>query len=310
MIRFAQRKYGGLTNAVCRHYLNMLVTALSLSLMLAFAIVVQAQTDTEEKPHWFSYVIDDYTGLGYGIPDNEETDLVFYCVDDIPGLKMTTSIASGHAKDGENLTIYLSATQGETSIPARASTHEMDDSLSVMGTTTLDDTLKNILKSQGTLTVTIAGLATDYPLDGAAEQAGNLLLNCSEKPKSHGQQAGHNAPENPVIEAGFDCGQAQRVVEQFICSRATLRWQDLALSRSYKAAYTKQQGDARKTLVANQRDWLKERDRRCIADRTFQELSDPLDYLGGAAKDCLNNVYITRRQQLQDMAVAPSLHCP
>ena len=38
------------------------------------------------------------------------------------------------------------------------------------------------------------------------------------------------------IPASFDCAQAERPVDRFICAHAALRWQDLALSRAYTAA--------------------------------------------------------------------------
>jgi uncharacterized protein YecT (DUF1311 family) len=94
-------------------------------------------------------------------------------------------------------------------------------------------------------------------------------------------------------------------VEKFICSQAVLRWNDLALSRAYAAAKAETVGSARDDLVLGQRDWVRERDRRCIADRTFAELSDISAELGKQAYDCLNTVYLNRRISLQDLAVTP-----
>src|SRR3546814_4838338 len=39
-----------------------------------------------------------------------------------------------------------------------------------------------------------------------------------------------------TVPASFDCAKATRPVDRFICANAALRWQDLALSRSYRAA--------------------------------------------------------------------------
>src|SRR6185312_14945216 len=86
---------------------------------------------------------------------------------------------------------------------------------------------------------------------------------------------------------------------------AVLRWNDLALSRAYAAAKAEAVGLARDDLVLGQRDWVRERDRRCIADRTFAELSDISAELGKQAYDCLNTVYLNRRISLQDLAVTP-----
>jgi len=107
------------------------------------------------------------------------------------------------------------------------------------------------------------------------------------------------------VPASFDCAKAQAVVEKFICSLAVLRWNDLALSRAYAAAKAEAVGPARDDLLLVQRDWVRERDRRCIADRTFAELADTSAEPGKQAYDCLQSVYLDRRQQLQDVAVAP-----
>jgi uncharacterized protein YecT (DUF1311 family) len=111
------------------------------------------------------------------------------------------------------------------------------------------------------------------------------------------------------VPASFDCTKAGRVVEKFICSQAVLRWQDLALSRSYAAARANVVGAARDDLLVSQRDWVRERDRRCIADRSFKDLSSPSTKLGDQAYGCLQGVYINRRRELQDLAATPlSLH--
>lgn len=103
------------------------------------------------------------------------------------------------------------------------------------------------------------------------------------------------------VPASFDCAKAERAADRFICAHAVLRWQDLALSRSYAAAKAAARGPARDTLLASQRDWLRERDRRCIGDRTFKELSAPSSALGKQAYGCMNVVYLGRRQALQDL---------
>jgi uncharacterized protein YecT (DUF1311 family) len=107
------------------------------------------------------------------------------------------------------------------------------------------------------------------------------------------------------VPASFDCRKAVSIVEKFICSRAALRWQDLALSRLYRAARAAVAGSARDDLLAGQRDWVRERDRRCIADRTFKELSGPSTELRDQAYDCLKTTYLGRRRTLQDLAAAP-----
>lgn len=107
------------------------------------------------------------------------------------------------------------------------------------------------------------------------------------------------------VPASFDCARAGTTVEKLICSQAVLRWQDLSLSRAYRAVRDAAAGPARDDLVLSQRDWVRERDRRCIADRTFEELADTAAELGKQAYECLNVVYLDRRSTLQDLAAPP-----
>lgn len=107
------------------------------------------------------------------------------------------------------------------------------------------------------------------------------------------------------IPASFDCAKAERAADRFICAQAVLRWQDLALSRGYAAAKASVAEPARRELVSSQRDWIRERDRRCVADRSFAELSVPSSALRKQAYDCLNTVYLERRRVLQDLGVKP-----
>jgi len=107
------------------------------------------------------------------------------------------------------------------------------------------------------------------------------------------------------VPASFNCAKAASVVEKFICSQAVLRWQDFALSRAYRAARDAVTGSARNDLRVGQRNWVRERDRRCIADRTFIELADTSAQLGKQAYECLKTVYLGRRRTLQNLASHP-----
>src|SRR3546814_8057242 len=99
-----------------------------------------------------------------------------------------------------------------------------------------------------------------------------------------------------TVPASFDGSKATRSVYRVICANAALRWQDLAPSRSYRAALARLAGPARAALVAQQRDWVSERDRRCAADRSFAELNDPASSVHDQANDCMTIVYRERRQ--------------
>lgn len=107
------------------------------------------------------------------------------------------------------------------------------------------------------------------------------------------------------VPASFDCGKATRAVDRFICANAALRWQDYALSRSYSAVRDAATGPARAALLAQQRDWLGERDRRCAADRSFAELDAAGSPVHEQAHACMDTVYRDRRFDLGDRAAPP-----
>jgi len=134
---------------------------------------------------------------------------------------------------------------------------------------------------------------------------GGLLLSAASAPGVTAAPAAAQPAPSATVPASFDCGKATRAVDRFICASAALRWQDLALSRSYRAVLGKLSGPARAALVAEQRDWVSERDRRCAADRSFAELNDPASSVHDQAYDCMMIVYLGRRQTLGDRAAAP-----
>ena len=107
------------------------------------------------------------------------------------------------------------------------------------------------------------------------------------------------------VSASFDCAKVTRTVDRFICAYAALRWQDLALSRSYTAAKAATSGQARDALIRSQRDWVRERDRRCVADRKFEELTEPSSDVQAQAYGCMGVVYGSQRRNLLDMGAKP-----
>jgi uncharacterized protein len=61
------------------------------------------------------------------------------------------------------------------------------------------------------------------------------------------------------VPASFDCARASNTIEKFICAQAVLRWQDLALSRDYRAARNAATGAARDELLTGQDEDAPER---------------------------------------------------
>lgn len=73
-----------------------------------------------------------------------------------------------------------------------------------------------------------------------------------------GAQQGGDAPATPA----FDCRQAEKVVEHWICASQALMQADQALAEQYRIAQAKPDGDAAlATLRADQLRWLRQRNR-------------------------------------------------
>ncbi len=104
------------------------------------------------------------------------------------------------------------------------------------------------------------------------------------------------SPAQTTVQASFDCSKAQRPVDRLICSEAALRWQDVAMARSYTAASASVTGSARDALLTEQRAWLSERDQQCVGKHRFAELTGSTR---SAAHACLLQHYRQRRQALQ-----------
>src|SRR3546814_4775943 len=129
----------------------------------------------------------------------------------------------------------------------------------------------------------------------SALRPGDLLLSAALSLSGAASPSTAQPAPSVTVPASFDCGKATRAVDRFICANAALRWQDLALSRSYRAVLDSLTGPARAALVAQQRGWVGERDRRCAADRSFAELSDPASWVHAQAFGCLMDIYLDRR---------------
>ncbi len=115
--------------------------------------------------------------------------------------------------------------------------------------------------------------------------------------------AAHTATAATPVPASFDCKRAERTIDRFLCGHAVLRWQDLALSRSYAAARNTGNTAQREALLDSQRRWLKERDERCIGTHTLKELKSQ-GKLANEAYQCLLDSYLKRRQALLGTAPA------
>src|SRR3546814_10363715 len=69
----------------------------------------------------------------------------------------------------------------------------------------------------------------------SALRPGDLLLSAALSLSGAASPSTAQPAPSVTVPASFDCGKATRAVDRFICANAALRWQDLALSRSYRA---------------------------------------------------------------------------
>ena len=62
---------------------------------------------------------------------------------------------------------------------------------------------------------------------------------------------------------GTDCAKAATPTERTICANPEIRHLDAEMARDFSDVFAATQGTARRALLAQQRSWLKERDRSC-----------------------------------------------
>jgi uncharacterized protein YecT (DUF1311 family) len=273
-----------------------------LLIALAWAAWPAAAQD-DEQPRWFGNRHDDLATLAYGVPDSDYVMLSFGCTPGAGTVDINIQDEHSGTQADQQTPIRLQAGGRHVEFSARGTENQDSGGVDFNATLPLDDTLRHMLSARDSLDITIKNHTERYPLTGATEPAARLLAACEAPKPSSGPGSSSAAAQS--IPASFDCAKAERPVDRLICGHAALRWQDLALSRAYTAAKTAATGSARDDLVRQQRDWVRERDRRCIADRSFKELSSASSPLAKLAYDCLDTVYLDRRRVLQDLGSPP-----
>jgi uncharacterized protein len=92
----------------------------------------------------------------------------------------------------------------------------------------------------------------------------------------------------PSAAASFDCQKAANAIEKAICGSAVLSDLDSQLELAFKASFRRYAPDDQKSLLDNQRIWLKTRETSCAAKA-----------------DCLKDLYTARLKVLQTLAKSP-----
>lgn len=91
---------------------------------------------------------------------------------------------------------------------------------------------------------------------------------------------------NPVAAQSFDCSKASTPVETLICRNAALGDLDTRLSQLFHERLASDPAQ-RERLQADERKWVVQRDKQCMADAAKTATSDQLDCLTGAYRDRL-----------------------
>jgi len=128
---------------------------------------------------WFGNRHEDGASLVYGIPDSGYGQIVLSCEAGDDDLTFVYEHQPNDPKDGVEVDVILSAGDLEISVPTTGSRLEIDDTFILEGQTKLDDKLRNILQASGTMIVTVEDGTAEYPLDGAADAARDLIEVCS-----------------------------------------------------------------------------------------------------------------------------------
>ncbi len=132
-----------------------------------------------EKITWFGNRSEDSASLIYGTPDSGYGKIAFTCQVGQDELSFTYEHEPINAVNGVAIDAVLAAGGVEVAIPTTGSRLEIDDTFLLEGQARLDDALRKLLTSGGTLIITIEDGAAEYPLEGAAEAARHLLQVCS-----------------------------------------------------------------------------------------------------------------------------------
>ncbi len=149
--------------------------------IVAIAVMLSglAASASADNVTWFGNRHEDGASLVYGIPDSGYGQIVLSCAAGHDALTFAYEHEPNDPKDGVEVDVILSAGDLEVSVPTTGSRLEIDDTFILEGQTKLDDKLRNILQASGTMIVTVEDGTAEYPLDGAADAARDLIEVCS-----------------------------------------------------------------------------------------------------------------------------------
>lgn len=150
-------------------------TMRTILLVAAGALFLTAPVPAEELT-WFGNAGGGSASLVYGTPDSDYALLSFSCESGNSRLSFAYEFEPLNKENPLEVILQVGDTQ--VSIPTRAEHLEAMDVHLLIGETTLDYQLSSLLTSTGTLHVFVEDGSAEYPLEGAAEAAKDLLATC------------------------------------------------------------------------------------------------------------------------------------
>lgn len=159
--------------------MRQLTLSAAAATLLSLALIHPPPSAHAEKVAWFGNRSEDGASLIYGTRDSGYGKIVFTCQVGQDELSFTYEHEPTEAVHGMEIDAVLAGAGVEVAIPTTGSRLEIDDTFVLEGQARLDDTLRKLLTSGGTLTIMVEDGAAEYPLEGAAEAARHLLQVCS-----------------------------------------------------------------------------------------------------------------------------------
>lgn len=142
------------------------------------AALLPATAQDEEKPHWFGGSYDNETVLVYGIPDSDYVALSFSCEQGKSTVNVNVQGEESSAEDGTLLLVRLAAGGEKIEFSDRASLNQDSGGVELKGHLPLNEAVRHILTSKGTLEIFVDGHMQRYEMAGAVEPAAKLIAAC------------------------------------------------------------------------------------------------------------------------------------
>ncbi len=142
-----------------------------------------AAAQDQDQPRWFGNTFDNTTILAYGVPDGEETVLVFSCRPGATIVKVDVLDEDSGASKGELVRVRLATAGAQVEFSDNAVINENSGATELHAELPPDEALRRILTSDETLEVTVKERTQRYAKDATAEGAAAKMFATCDAPK-------------------------------------------------------------------------------------------------------------------------------